>query len=270
MSVSNAGSQRPASNPLTSHTARLVIGHRGNRAHAPENTLESLRQAVALGADAVEFDVHLSSDGVAVLMHDPTLTRTTDSRARVDELTARDLARVDAGARFTTDGGRTFPWKGRGLHVPTLEEALDMIGETPVIVEIKAPAAQHEVLRLLRQFDAASRALVDSMHASALTVFRGTEIAHGAAMRGVARTLGATVLGRAFRPDFQALCVPPTYALLPLPLLRFARLMQAHSTAMHVWTVNDERSAEAFWRAGINGIITDDPARMLALRNRMR
>src|SRR5690242_21800762 len=58
--------------------ARPVIGHRGNRAHAPENTLESLQQAVALGVDAVEFDLRVSRDGALVVMHDETLERTTD------------------------------------------------------------------------------------------------------------------------------------------------------------------------------------------------
>ena len=65
--------------PLLDRDRRPIIGHRGNAAHAPENTMESFRQALAAGAECVELDVHLSSDGVAVVIHDPTLDRTSSS-----------------------------------------------------------------------------------------------------------------------------------------------------------------------------------------------
>ena len=103
--------------------ARPVIGHRGNRAHAPENTVESLREAVALGVDAVEFDLRVSRDGVLVVMHDETLGRTTDGSGPVALRTVAELKRLDAGARFTPDGGRTFPWRGRGVSVPDLRRS---------------------------------------------------------------------------------------------------------------------------------------------------
>jgi glycerophosphoryl diester phosphodiesterase len=105
--------------------ARLVIGHRGNRAHAPENTLASLREAAALGVDAVEFDLRVSRDGVLVVMHDATLDRTTDDSGPVAARTAAELGRIDAGARFTADGGRTFPWRGRGACISTFDEVSD-------------------------------------------------------------------------------------------------------------------------------------------------
>ncbi|MGZ5241412.1 MAG: glycerophosphodiester phosphodiesterase family protein, partial [Caldimonas sp.] len=90
--------------------ARPVVGHRGNRARAPENTLESFREAVALGADAVEFDLRVSRDGALVVIHDETLERTTDGSGPVALRTVAELKRLDAGARFTRDEGRTFPW----------------------------------------------------------------------------------------------------------------------------------------------------------------
>jgi glycerophosphoryl diester phosphodiesterase len=84
--------------------ARPVIGHRGNRAHAPENTLESLREAVALGVDAVEFDLRVSRDGSLVVMHDETLDRTTNGSGPVALRTVTELKGLVAGAGFTTDG----------------------------------------------------------------------------------------------------------------------------------------------------------------------
>ena len=78
--------------------ARPVIGHRGNRVHAPENTIPSLLEAVALGVDALEFDLRVTKDGVLVLMHDATLDRTTDTTGPVISYTRADLRTVDAGA----------------------------------------------------------------------------------------------------------------------------------------------------------------------------
>ena len=86
-----------------------MIGHRGNRAHAPENTLASFQEAVALGVDAVEFDLRVSRDGVLMVFHDATLERTTDAIGPLADCTAAELGRVDAGAKFTPDGGRSFP-----------------------------------------------------------------------------------------------------------------------------------------------------------------
>ena len=76
---------------------------------------------IALGADGLEFDVQLSADGVAVVIHDQTLDRTTDRTGPVSALTAAELARVDAGYRFEQDGA--WPFRGQGHGVPTLDAA---------------------------------------------------------------------------------------------------------------------------------------------------
>ena len=94
--------------PLADAGRRIVIAHRGGARRAPENTLVALTGAEALGAEAVELDVRLSGDGEVVVIHDPTVDRTTDGTGRVGRFTAAALGRLDAGARFTTDGGRTF------------------------------------------------------------------------------------------------------------------------------------------------------------------
>lgn len=99
-------------------TAHLdVIGHRGLRRHAPENTIAAFEAAAELGVDGVEFDVQLTRDGVPVVLHDETVDRTTDGTGRVDGLTAAELARLDAGSWFSEGF--------RGEPVPTLADVLD-------------------------------------------------------------------------------------------------------------------------------------------------
>src|SRR5574340_1218890 len=100
-----------------------VFGHRGAAALAPENTLPSFALALALGADALELDVHGTRDGVIVVIHDDTLERTTKGQGAVRDHTWSALSQLDAGYHFTHDG-RTFPFRGQGVRLPTLDAVL--------------------------------------------------------------------------------------------------------------------------------------------------
>ena len=128
-------------NPLTDLGARLVIAHRGNAADAPENTIESFAQALALGADALELDVRVTRDAVPVVIHDPTLYRTTGQRDLVADMTAAQLSHADAGATFSKDAGMSFPYRARGLTVPTLAAVLERFADVPLLIEVKVPEA---------------------------------------------------------------------------------------------------------------------------------
>ena len=254
-------------NPLTDLDARLVIGHRGNAAFAPENTLESFDQAVALGADAIEFDVRLARDGVPVVIHDPTLERTAGRRDAVRSLTAAELQTVDAGATFTRDGGSTFPYRGRGLAVPTLAEVLTRFPSTTLLIEVKVPEAVVPVERALEAAGAAQRVVVASMRNNAVAPFRGRELATGASGRDViALLLRGLVPGDPTRLPYNALCIPRWYYGIPLPVARLARLGRRAGVVTHVWTIDDPGIARRLWSAGIQGIVTNDPTTMIEAR----
>lgn len=254
-------------NILLDTSARIVVGHRGNRAHAPENTIESFAQAVALGVDAIEFDVHLSADGIPVVHHDPTIVRTTDGSGEISRMTFDELRRVDAGARFTADGGKTFPYRAMGHRIPAFEEVLEAFPSTPLLIEIKAPLASTEVRRILESRRSTDRVLIDSFRPEALRVFDGSGIATGASRDGIVRILVESLGGRAAGPvDFKAMCTPLSYYGVPLPVKRFARVAASYGVPVHVWTVNDTRVAKDLWLAGITGIVSDDPGAMLKLR----
>ncbi|MGK2961726.1 MAG: glycerophosphodiester phosphodiesterase [Gemmatimonadaceae bacterium] len=257
-------------NILLEPGARIVVGHRGNRAHAPENTIESFAQAVALGADAIEFDVHMSADGIPVVHHDPTIMRTTDGVGEIARLTFDELRKADAGANFTKDGGKTFPYRGAGHRIPRLEEVIEAFPVTAMIVEIKEPLASTGVLEVLKRRNAIGRVLVDSFKPEALRVFAGSEIALGASHNGMVRILKESLGARSTGPvGFKAICTPTSYYGMPLPVKRFANVARKYGVRVHVWTINDTRVARDLWLAGINGIITDDPGSMLDLRARI-
>lgn len=247
---------------------RHVIGHRGNRAHAPEDTLESFAQAAALGVDALELDLHLSKDGVPVVIHDPTLDRTTDATGPVAALTVAQLAKVDAGARFTPDAGRTTPYRGTGIAVPTLEEVLLAHPTLPLILEIKAVEAARPVLSLLDRLNATARVLVGSFHDAALVPFAQAGIPIAGATGALRRLFLPALLGLPHAPlPFQAMCIPRVFRGLPLPVRGFTRIMRRAGGPTHVWTVNDPAEARMLWSLGVSGIISDDPGAMLAERS---
>ena len=245
--------------------ARPIVAHRGNSAFAPEDTLEALHQGIALGADAIEFDVRLSRDGHVVLMHDPTVDRTTNGTGAVADRSLAELRRLDAGHRFTRDGGRTFPWRARGITVPTLDEVLEAFPGVPFILEVKSAGASAETRRVLERHAAERRCLVGSFDDRALAAVRGGRFAISASSAEVARLyLRAVVPGAPARLSYQALCIPPTFHGLPLPIRRFARMARAAGVRTHVWTVDNPRRAQRLWSGGVNAILSNDPGALLA------
>lgn len=248
---------------------RLVIAHRGNSMHAPEDTMESLRQGMALGADGLEFDVRLSADGVPVLMHDPTLDRTTDGTGPVAARSLAELRTLDAGHRFTRDGGRTYPYRGLGIQIPTLDEALGAFPGVPCVVEIKAPEATEPLVRVAEKHGARDRLLIGSFSDEAHALLEGRGFHITASQPAITR-----LFWRSFTPlgtgavTYQACSVPIIWKRLRIPIFRIARMLRKRSIPTHCWTVNDPRVARRLWDGGVNAIFSDDPGTMLALLGR--
>jgi glycerophosphoryl diester phosphodiesterase len=115
----------------------LVIGHRGSSGEAPENTLPAFARALAQGAAILETDVHATRDGVVVVYHDERVERTTDGAGAIAELDFAALRALDAGYRYSPDGGASFPFRGKGLRIATLAEAFDAFPQARFNVEIK-------------------------------------------------------------------------------------------------------------------------------------
>ncbi len=251
--------------------ARPVIAHRGNRAHAPEETLPALLEAVALGVDGLEFDLHVSRDGHLVLFHDPTLDRTTAETGPVARRTLAELQRMDAGHRFTLDGGRTFPWRGRGATIVSFDEVVDALPRSlPLILELKTSAATEPMRAAIRRHAMADRVIVAGFDARAVHPLRGSGFALGASRRDVIQVLPGALLGRRVRPPCEAFCIPHRFHHIPVPVGALVRALHPAGTVVHVWTVNSADEARALWDQGVNGIITDDPAVILAARNGYR
>jgi glycerophosphoryl diester phosphodiesterase len=253
-------------NPLLDVAAKPVIAHRGGPARAPENTLEAMHLGIAEGADALELDVHLCADGDVVVIHDETVDRTTDGSGAVNSMSLADIRSLDAGCRFS--GMQPHPAVTRPCRIPTLNEVLESFPRTPLIIEVKTRAASLQTRKLIEKHGAENRCLVDSLHADALGVFRGSRIARGPSRNGVARLIVRSFLHIGGTVDPSALCIPRTYRGYPLPVERLAALMRAVAKPVHVWTVNDPQEALDLWGLGVTGMITDDVPAMISARAR--
>ncbi|MCP5056149.1 MAG: hypothetical protein GY937_05410 [bacterium] len=128
---------RPASHPYFALPRPLLFGHRGASGERPENTLPAFEHAVREGVAALETDVHLTRDGEVAVFHDALLERTTNGEGPIAELSLAELRELDAGYRFSADGGQSFPFRGKGIQVPTLRETFDAFPDLRINVELK-------------------------------------------------------------------------------------------------------------------------------------
>ncbi len=226
----------------------FIWAHRGASCGAPENTLAAFREAEAAGADGIELDVHLSRDGVPVVIHDETLERTTDGRGPVARMRHRDLSELDAGSWF----GPAFA----GEPLPTLAEVLDWAaGRLRLNIEIKSAGAGNAVLDLLRQFPRA-RPVISSFN------LRLLEDLHRAAPEV---PIAFLVDSRFWRRSLRKALACAAESFHPRQdLVSRTMIAACRSAAMPVypWTVDDPQRVARLRRMGVDGVFSNDPARV--------
>lgn len=240
--------------------APLLIAHRGGAALAPENTTLAFGRALEWwDADILELDVQPTRDGDAVVIHDATVDRTTDGRGRVVDLTLAELRELDAGYRFSTDGGRSYPFRGRGERIPTLREVLEAFPTARVNVEIKDGRAQERVWEVIEDLGASSRALIATEkqgNRSRFSAYPGPTSASSAEL--VRFLLLHNVHGTAFfQPRTDAFQMPERHRGRQVLSPRFIQEAHAKNLPVHVWTVNEEADMRRLLEWGVDGIITD-------------
>jgi glycerophosphoryl diester phosphodiesterase len=241
------------------------LAHRGASARAPENTLEAFRLAVESGAGGLELDVHLTRDGHVVVIHDPTLDRTTNRTGAVSEMTLDELREPDAGHNFSPDGS-TLPYRGLNLRIPTLVEVLREFPGVAVNIDMKAdrPGIESAVLDVLREADAEGRALVVSSRYGAVRRFR--RISEGRVATGASRwetgifyLFSNLRLERFLRPAYDALQVPPRHRGIPLVTRRFVEAAHDSNVRVDAWTINETGEMRRLLNLGVDVIMTDRP-----------
>jgi glycerophosphoryl diester phosphodiesterase len=251
--------------PFSQGGSRLVVAHRGASAEEAENTVEAFERAVDAGADAVEFDVRLTADGVPVVLHDADVGRTTDGTGPVRDLSAADVRALRIATR---DGGTT--------GVPTLDEALrSLSGRVSVDIEIKNvpgdPDFEHGRERAV---EATLGCLQDVAFVGAVIVssFNPFSIA---AVKRLAPEIETGLLtefqtdaraGFAFARDEGHAWILPWVEKVRDAGPAFPDDVHAAGMRLGVWVLDDPDGAIDLWRSGVDAVATNDPAAIVARR----
>ncbi|MDP8948706.1 MAG: glycerophosphodiester phosphodiesterase [Actinomycetota bacterium] len=242
------------------------FAHRGASARAPENTLEAFRLAVESGAGGLELDVHMTSDGYLVVIHDASVDRTTEGSGLVRDITLREMRSLDAGYRFTPDGGSTYPYRGRGVWVPRLGEVLREFPDHRVNVDIKEarPGIEAALLEVVSEAGARDRVLVVSEASEVVERFRklsGGGISTGASQREIEEFYRSSEMHRedSLRPLYDALQVPVEYQGREVVTPRFVEAAHNSNVRVDVWTINEEEEMRRLLDLGVDVVMTNRP-----------
>jgi glycerophosphoryl diester phosphodiesterase len=229
---------------------------------APENTVVAFDNGLALGADGLELDVHLSRDGVVVAHHDQTLDRTTNLHGPINQQTAAELTQADAGWHFSR--GDEYPFRGRGVGVPTLGEVLARYRGVRIIIELKTGSAElaRAVVAAIRAAGAVERVCVGSFDVRGLRIVRMLEpgIATSAARVEVVWALMKVwcrcPLTHAYYAGFQ---VPERSGRTRVVTPAFVTAAHRAGLGVQVWTVDGAEDALRLLGYGVDALITDRP-----------
>lgn len=238
----------------------LAIAHRGSRLLWPENTMTAFSGAVSLGLRHIETDIHITRDDVLVCHHDPTVDRTTDGTGRVGDLTFDEISSLDAGYRHVGLDGHVF--RGEGVRVPSLEEALLGFPETGFVIDLKCDGLEGPLHEMIERLGAHDRLIVGSVSDLRLRRFRSVSDARVATSTGSRSSrswLIASRIGRGGRRVAAALQLPLRSRGVRVVDRRLIDAAHARGLQVHVWTVNDPIEMHRVLDLGADGIITDRP-----------
>ena len=226
-----------------------VLAHRGLAIEAPENTMLAFLKALSIGIDYIETDVHASQDGVAVIAHDPSLSRVAGRPTRVDQLTMAELRKVNLG------DGQSFP---------SLAEVLDAFPTARFNIDIKSDAAVEPTIDAILAAGAVKRVLIASFsdRRRKLAVRRLAGVATSASRRASGQAIAAARAGlvplvRTALRGVDAVQLPERFKGVPIITPRLVNSMHAAGVEVHAWTINDVTTMERLLDIGVDGLVTD-------------
>ena len=237
----------------------FIFAHRGSKGTHPENTLEAFKEAVRLGVDGIELDVHLTKDGELAIIHDETVDRTTNGTGYVRDMTMAELKKLDSGSWFSEEFNQSA--------IPTLAEVLSLLKDTNIKlnVEIKSDIIPYEgieekVLQTLESYSYKDKAIISSFNHYSVkkvhkldpnieTAILFMEVLH--APWEYARSIGASAL----------------HVYLPVAFTEMSREAKRNNYPVRVFTVNDKVHIKQLIELQVETIMTDFPEIAIQIRN---
>lgn len=238
----------------------VPIAHRGSRLLWPENTIEALAGAVQLGYRHLEIDLHLTSEGLPVCIHDPTVDRTSNGKGAVSTYSLERLQTLDAGYRHASPDG--YPYRGKGLRIPTLEEVFAAFPDAAYVLDLKTDGLEGPVSDLLDRFGLHHRVIAGGFNDRRLAAFHhrtGGMVATSTGPTDARRWLIGSRVGRSGGGLADAIQVPVQRRGVRIVDHKLVEAAHRHGIQVHVWTVNDPDEMIRLLELGVDGVITDRP-----------
>jgi len=260
--------------PLT--FASPIGAHRGGRGLWPENTAYAYEQAAKRWPQILlEGDVQVTADGVAVMMHDRNVDRTTDGVGPLKRLTLAEVKQLDAAYDFTTDDGATFPLQGQGITVPTFEEGLRAAPNHQFLIELKdGNDVVAAAIKAIRDAGATERVIIASFNPIYMNQLREqapeirTSFDTNTAMKLVMALRGSD--WETYKPLDDLLTFSPGLSnVMNLKPEEFGKI-RAKGVAVQVHTINKEDEMREYLKLGIDSILTDYPDRLEKVMQEMK
>ena len=248
-----------------------VIAHRGGAGLWPENTLLAYTNAHELGVDIIEMDARITRDGIPVLCHDASVSRTTNGSGRIDAMTFEELQRLDAGYRWTTNGGQAFPFRNRGIRIPALEEVFVVLPNARYNIEFKIGGSEilQEVSRLVIRHKMSDKVMFVSASNSTIVDFRSIspDIATAASFKEGLLFYATSALGMdvMYTPKYLAFQSPEFVFGIKLLTPSVIATAHTHNLEIHAWTIDSGDEMRRFIDMGVDGIITNYPDRLIEI-----
>ena len=271
--------------PLTSESEQayiagddetLVIAHRGGLVHAPEGTLEAFRYSDELGADILEYDVHITSDNHLVVIHDSSVDRTTDGSGLVNDLTLEEVQSLDAGYHFQDENGE-YIYRNQGVYIPTVDEVFEEFGHTRHLIELKDSNHPdryddliHGMWGLIEKHDLHEQILIASFDHDINLAFE--EVSNGTVAIGAGEQEARqfviyhkALANLLYRPTAHALQLPMEQEGFNLADWKLIRGADNRGMAVYYWTINDEETMRELIDLNAHGIMTDNPELLISI-----
>jgi len=253
--------------PYFKHPKPRFLGHRGAAGVLPENTLPSFEEA-ARHTRYIETDTWVSKDGVPVFHHDESALRTCGVDKRIAEMSFAEIQELDAGACMSLDRGKTFPFKGKGFRIPSIEESMNKFPDHHFNIEIKDshPDAVAHVLKSLEKCHGLERTLLAAEHDEIMKRIRQqkpssipTSASYGEVFAFINWLMSGAKAG-GYNCQAQAFQIPYEWNGQDLGKAEMIGVLHQLNIEVHYWTVNEKEIIDRLLKAGADGIVTDLPA----------
>ncbi|MHC0036187.1 glycerophosphodiester phosphodiesterase [Pseudoneobacillus sp. C159] len=265
--------KRP-NHPFFNAERPLVIAHQGGELLAPSNTMVAFNQAVDMGVDVLEFDIHITKDGHLVTIHDPSVDRTTNGKGLIKDLTLKEIQELDAGYHFKDLNGK-YSYRGKGAYIPSLDEVFQAFPDIKMVIEIKDDNPEDRIeeisskfWNLIQKYQKQDQVIVASFDQDILNKFKvisNGKVALSAGRDEIKKFIifKKLFLANLYEPNADVFQIPTKESMINLAAPSIIKEAKRRNVKIQYWTIDDKETMRTLLKNGADGIITNRPDLMM-------